>query len=137
MNARIPVVLVAEDMRGLSENLLIFLSEFGGAVAIATLDTQSAVRALDTRSFDFVICDGTGWENVHDVLATKMKDRYCVYSGDHDLCCALHEKGIKVFPKGNVSVENLSDWVLTKLRDEGFSCTPGKECRDTDFLSFW
>jgi hypothetical protein len=131
-----PVILVAEDAKVQSELFVFFLSELGKASVVVMSGSTSAIQALTTQSFDFVICDGTDWDKVHEVLEATMKSRYCIYTGDRNLCESFRQKGIYAFPKGAIiSPGTISDWVLTKLKNEGFSCTPYEEITDQDIAA--
>lgn len=131
MEQRKSLILIAEEDTLLSDFYQECLSKEGGSDVVITHNPQSAISELRTKSFDFAICGGTGWCEVHDALKQLIPGRYYVYTGDRRMYLDLKKKEVYVFLKGKSKrLDLLIDWTLTRLKDEGFPCIPLEEVRD-------
>jgi CheY-like chemotaxis protein len=130
MEKEIPLILVAENEVTIAHFFVEFLSTYGGANVEVANNPSAAISMLQAKSFNFVICDGTGWQEVHRLLKEQMPGRYCVYTGNKSIVEALKKEEVYAFEKGyDPTLYDLTDWVLTKLQDEGFDCHPDNEVR--------
>lgn len=128
-----PLVLVAEDTIDLAKHLVLFL-EIGGCEVVLAKTPSSAFEVFESKAFDFVLCDGSGWELFYMKVFEKAgKEKCLVYSGDSSTVDKLRVKGFPAFAKGAADDEfvrspgGITDYILTMLRDKGFSCVPHEE----------